>query len=72
MTAVVTKCLYHPGSGTDTATLPRNPSENHNHRTTEYQGLEGTSVGHPFQPASRSRVTHSRLHSTLSRRVLNI
>jgi len=29
-------------------------------------------VGHPVQPPCRSRVTQSRLHSTLSRRVLNI
>jgi len=35
-------------------------------------GLEGTSVGHPVQPSCRRRVTQSRLHKTLSRRVLNI
>ena len=36
------------------------------------QGLKGTSVGHLVQPSCRSRVTYSRLHRTLSRRVLNI
>ena len=43
-----------------------------NHRITKWSGLEGTSVGHPFQPPCRSRVTYSRLHSTSSRWVLNI
>jgi len=42
------------------------------HRITERSGLEGTSVGHPVQPPCPSMVTHSRLHRTLSRRVLNI
>jgi len=30
-------------------------------RITEWQGLEGTSVGHPVQPSCQSRVTYSRL-----------
>ena len=42
------------------------------HRITECSGLEGTSVGHLVKPQCRSRVTYSRLHRTLSRRVLNI
>ena len=42
------------------------------HRITEWSGLEGTSVGHPAQPSCRSRVNHSRLHSTASSRVLSI
>ena len=40
------------------------------HRVTEWYGLEGTSVGHLVHPPCRS--TYSRLHRTLSRRVLNI
>ena len=42
------------------------------HRITDCSGLEGTSVGHLAQPSCQSRVTYSRLHRTLSRRVLNI
>ena len=43
-----------------------------NHRITECSGLEETSMGHLVQPSCRSRVAYSRLHRTLSRRVLNI
>ena len=42
------------------------------HRITEWSGLQGTSVGHPAQPPCPSRVTHSRLHRTASRRGWNI
>ena len=41
-------------------------------RITDCSGLAGTSVGLPVQLPCRSRVTYSRLHRTLSRRVLNI
>ena len=43
-----------------------------NHRNTECSGSEGTSRYHLVQPPCWSRVTYSRLHRTLSRRVLNI
>ena len=43
-----------------------------NHRIPAWQRLAGTSVGHPVQPSCPSRVTYSRLHRTLSRRVWNI
>jgi len=43
-----------------------------NRRITEWSGLEGTFASHLAQHPCRSRVTYSRLHRTLSRRVLNI
>ena len=44
------------------------------YRITESQNGRGwgTSVGHLVQPSCRTRVTYSKLHRTLSRRVLNI
>jgi len=42
-------------------------TESQNHRITEWQGLEGTYLGHLVQPPCRSRVAYSRLHRTLSR-----
>ena len=47
-------------------------TESQNHRITECQGLEGTSVDQLVQPSCQSRVTYSRLHRTVSRLVLNI
>ena len=51
---------------------PRPLRASQNHRITECSGFEGTSVGHLVQPACQNRVTYSRLHRTLSPRVLNI
>ena len=52
--------------------LQNSLEERNFHRITECSRLEGTSVGRLVQPSCRSRVTYSRLHRTLSRRVLNI
>jgi len=41
-------------------------------RIPAWWGLEGTCGDSPVQPLCQSRVTQSRLHKTLSRRVLNI
>jgi len=60
------------GTGQEHALLNRASKSSQNHRITEWWGLEGTSVDHPTQPPCRSRVTQSRLHSTVSRRGLSI
>ena len=61
------KCTWHHPSP-----WPVLCESSQNHRITDWQGLEGTSVGYLFHPPCQSSITYSRLHRTLSRQVLNI